>query len=144
MSEINPKLAKWLAAFCTWERSKALGPLERRLLVVLWAQGPMTMIDMHRHVRSVAYGSLQTTTDRLYKKGLVTRERQGYANLYAPVMSRDEFAKLVAHAVLTWLQDGECYAALASDSMSSATRSDRSSSRSVTPAAIAGVTRSVL
>lgn len=144
MSEINPKLAKWLTAFCTWERFKTLGHLERRLLVVLWAHGPLTMIGLHRHLRSVTYGSLQTSTDRLYRKGLVTRDRQGYTNLYAPVMSRDQFAKLVADAVLTWMQDDACYAASASEATSSATRSDRSSSRSVTPAAIAGVTRSVV
>jgi predicted transcriptional regulator len=83
-----------------------------------------------------------TTLDRLYKKGLLTRARRGHAHVYTPVMSRAEFHATVARHVLTWLRVGDSYAAFFSDSTSSATRSDTLNKRSVTPAAIAGVTRS--
>jgi len=40
---------------------------------------------------SLAYTTIMTTVDRLYKKGLLSRERAGTAFVYVPAMSRDQY-----------------------------------------------------
>lgn len=70
------------------------GPLEERVLELLWRS---------RHDKSVrnvldelggdhAYTTVMTTLDRLYKKGLLARRREGPAYLYAARVSREAFA----------------------------------------------------
>lgn len=71
-----------------------LGPLEERLLELLWRGGS------ERSVREVqeelggelAYTTVMTTLDRLYKKGLLVRRREGSAFRYSPRLSREAFA----------------------------------------------------
>ena len=75
-----------------------LGELERAVMEHLWAQadagaGPTTVREVHDHVgaeRDLAYTTLMTVLDRLAKKGLVSRERDGRAWRYAPVGSREQ------------------------------------------------------
>jgi BlaI family transcriptional regulator, penicillinase repressor len=71
-----------------------LGPLEERILDLLWR------IRRERSVREVqdelqgplAYTTIMTTLDRLFKKGLLGRRRDGQAYLYATRVSREAFA----------------------------------------------------
>jgi predicted transcriptional regulator len=69
----------------------ALGPLERRLLDLLWAQAnAATVGHIHRALPGLAYTTIMTTLDRLYRKGLLLRDREGRAFAYAPRYSRGE------------------------------------------------------
>jgi predicted transcriptional regulator len=77
-----------------------LGPLQYAVLVALWAQSPATVRDLHRHFRTTAYKTLVGTLDRLYKKGLVRRERPSRANAYSPTMSREELATAIVESIL--------------------------------------------
>ena len=67
-----------------------LGPLESSLLELLWAQERAVTV---RHIRSafpaLAYTTLMTTLDRLYRKGLLVRHKDGRAFAYAPRCTRD-------------------------------------------------------
>jgi predicted transcriptional regulator len=47
-----------------------------------------------------AYTTWMTTLDRLFKKGLLTREKDGRAYIYSPRVSREEFERGVAEDVL--------------------------------------------
>jgi predicted transcriptional regulator len=68
-----------------------LGPLETRLLELLWAQGcPATVRQIRRTLPELAYTTIMTTLDRLYRKGLVRREKDGRAFAYAPRYTRAE------------------------------------------------------
>jgi predicted transcriptional regulator len=67
-----------------------LGPLETRLLEVLWARkGAATVSDVQRTCPGFAYTTIMTTLDRLYQKGLLVRNLQGRAFAYQPRCSRD-------------------------------------------------------
>ena len=46
-----------------------------------------------------------TTLDRLYKKGLLARAKEGRAYLYSPRVTREEFERGVAEDVLGGLLD---------------------------------------
>jgi predicted transcriptional regulator len=79
----------------------ALGKLERAVMEEVWARGRASASDIYRaHGERTAYTTWMTTLDRLYKKGLLDREREGRAYLYTPRVTRDEFERGVAEDVL--------------------------------------------
>jgi predicted transcriptional regulator len=51
----------------------------------------------------LAYTTLMTTLDRLYKKGLLDRRKEGRAFFYSPCFSPDEFERGVAREVINML-----------------------------------------
>jgi predicted transcriptional regulator len=62
------------------------GPLERRVLEALWSRnGEASVRELLAGFPEIAYTTLMTTLDRLYKKGALARRRSGRAFLYAPV-----------------------------------------------------------
>src|SRR5262249_39095301 len=82
----------------------ALGKLEREALEQTWRRGEMSVREMHLAFgESVAYTTVMTTLDRLYKKGLLTRRKDGRAFFYSPRISREEFEQEVAEDVIDGL-----------------------------------------
>lgn len=74
--------------------SSALGSLEARLMEILWARGESSVHDVCEKIESPrAYTTVMTTLERLFKKGLLTRQKSGRAFLYAPVISREEWER---------------------------------------------------
>ena len=72
--------------------SFALGKLERQVLEETWQRGEVSVRDIHRAFdERVAYTTLMTTLDRLYKKKLLARRKHSRCFLYQPVVSRKEF-----------------------------------------------------
>jgi predicted transcriptional regulator len=86
--------------------SSQLGPLEQRLLETLWARGTATVRELVEDSREVlAYTTLMTTLDRLFKKNLLTRVADGRAFRYAPRFTREELHREVAGQVFRELLD---------------------------------------
>ncbi len=85
-----------------------LGPLERRVLEWLWArQDPASVRDVHADFPGTAYTTLMTTLDRLYRKGVLDRLRDGRAFLYWPQFSNQELAEETARqSIARLLGDG--------------------------------------
>ncbi|HSC29670.1 MAG TPA: BlaI/MecI/CopY family transcriptional regulator [Vicinamibacterales bacterium] len=80
-------------------RSRAgLGPLERAVMDVVWQGSQVSVRDVQTRLgRAVAYTTVMTTLDRLFKKGLVRRARSGRAFVYSSALTREEVeAKLTA------------------------------------------------
>jgi predicted transcriptional regulator len=76
-----------------------LGPLEQRLLEALWQRGHATVRDLlsgDGDFQGLAYTTLMTTLDRLFKKNLLSRAVEGRAFRYAPRFSREELHREVA------------------------------------------------
>ncbi len=69
-----------------------LGPLEWRVLEALWARdGAASVRDLTPAFADIAYTTLMTTLERLHRKGLLGRRKDGRAFYYEPVMSRAQF-----------------------------------------------------
>ncbi len=69
----------------------ALGRLERQVLEETWRLGEISVRDVFVSFEErVAYTTLMTTLDRLYKKGLLSRRKEGRAFLYSAAVSKDE------------------------------------------------------
>jgi predicted transcriptional regulator len=70
----------------------ALGPLERQVLEETWRVGEVSVRDVFRAFdERVAYTTLMTTLDRLFKKKLLQRRKDGRAFLYTALVSREAF-----------------------------------------------------
>jgi predicted transcriptional regulator len=84
--------------------SASLGRLEREVMEQVWRRGEVSVRDLHEHFGArAAYTTLMTTLDRLYKKRLLARRKEGRAFLYAPAVSREEFERGVAFDVIAAL-----------------------------------------
>ena len=74
-----------------------LGHLETTVMEILWEHGASNVRDVsQRLVRPLAYTTVMTTLDRLYKKGLLDRRKQDRAFLYTPLYSRREWEQKCA------------------------------------------------
>lgn len=83
--------------------SRVLGDLEERLMEILWADAPLSVRDVKRRLgrSKLAYTTVMTTLDRLYKKGLLARTKNGLAFVYQPAIDRAEYQRRVVQAALT-------------------------------------------
>jgi predicted transcriptional regulator len=86
--------------------SRQLGPLEQRMLEALWARGDATVRDLvDSGCGDLAYTTVMTTLDRLFKKGLLTRLEEGRAFRYTPRFSREEMHREAAGHAFRQLLD---------------------------------------
>lgn len=84
--------------------SLALGKLERQVLDETWARRETSVRDIYLTFgETIAYTTLMTTLDRLYKKRLLKRRKDGRAFLYSPAMSREEFEHGIREDVIDGL-----------------------------------------
>jgi predicted transcriptional regulator len=93
--------------FHAWRSSsRQLGPLEQRMLDTLWARGSATVRELlEASYQDLAYTTVMTTLDRLFKKGLLTRSEEGRAFRYAPQFSREELNREAAGHAFRQLLD---------------------------------------
>jgi predicted transcriptional regulator len=86
--------------------SRQLGPLEQRMLDGLWERGSATVRELLAGgCQDLAYTTVMTTLDRLFKKGLLTRSEDGRAFRYAPRFSREELHREAAGHAFRQLLD---------------------------------------
>ena len=81
-----------------FKKAAPLGHLEECVMEILWSGGECNVRDVaEKLARPLAYTTVMTTLDRLYKKGLLERRKSERAFVYAPRLSRVEWErKLVA------------------------------------------------
>lgn len=76
---------------------ESLGALEREVMSVVWTTGEVSVREACARLDSaVAYTTVMTTMDRLYKKRLLDRRKLGQAFLYRAVATRAELEDAVA------------------------------------------------
>src|ERR1700693_1345263 len=67
------------------------GPLEWRVLEALWDHERLASVrDLQPAFPDTAYTTLMTTLDRLHRKGVLGRTKQGRAFYYQPCLTRPE------------------------------------------------------
>jgi predicted transcriptional regulator len=81
-----------------------LGSLEREVMAVVWNHDEISVRDACAHLgSSVAYTTVMTTMDRLFKKGLLARRKSGRAFLYQAAATREELDGAVAAEIVQGL-----------------------------------------
>ena len=74
-----------------------LGSLETKLMERLWSLGETSVRDLHcEFAPRLAYTTVMTTLDRLYKKGLLTRRKEGKAYMYVPAFEQKQYQDRLA------------------------------------------------
>ena len=96
----------------------ALHDLEAAVMTVVWehARDDVSVRDVMvglRPERDLAYTTVMTTMDRLAKRELLLRRKEGRAWIYRPAMDRNGFLSLVARQTLDGLPAGARRSALA-------------------------------
>ena len=86
----------------------ALGSLERDVMDIMWSGGSLVVRDVQERLgRPIAYTTVMTTLDRLFKKGFVTREREQRAFRYTAARTREQAQAALAAGVLSGVLDGD-------------------------------------
>lgn len=103
-----------------------LGPLEGKVLARLWARdGLATVRDVQLVFPALAYTTLMTTLDRLYRKGILVRRRVGRAFQYEPRCSREAlFGERVSTDVADLLSASSARTAILSTFVRAVSRRD--------------------
>ncbi len=73
---------------------RLLGDREASIMEVLWDREDVSVREIQKALSAeseLAYTTVMTTTDRLWKKGLLERRKSGNAYLYTPKESRESF-----------------------------------------------------
>ena len=80
-----------------------LGDLEVATLEAVWSRGEADAHELHRHFsssRGISLSTVQSTLERLHRKGLLARSKVSHAYVYFPAKSREAvMARLVDEAL---------------------------------------------
>ena len=78
-----------------------LGSLESTLMDRMWRRGELSVRELHAEFAPrLAYTTVMTTMDRLYKKGLLKRRKVGKAYIYVPALTEQEYQEQLTHHLL--------------------------------------------
>jgi predicted transcriptional regulator len=89
---------------------RTLGPLEARIMDVIWRRGRSAVRDVLNALNAegapeLAYTTVMTVMGNLAEKGLLLAEQAGRTYLYTPTVSYNEFVRDQVKAVLDSLLD---------------------------------------
>lgn len=93
-----------------------LGELEQAVMEIVWGHFPTTARGVCGRMTGRwerAYTTIMTTMDRLHRKGLLRREKDGLAWRYEPSLSKASFEKALADGLATSILEAHGEKALA-------------------------------
>jgi len=84
-----------------------LGPLEIDVMEVLWSKGKGSVRDVVEQLdRNLAYTTIMTTLDRLFKKGFLDRYKSERAFVYSPRLTSQDWERRRAGDLVAGLLAG--------------------------------------
>ncbi|GFG71136.1 BlaI/MecI/CopY family transcriptional regulator [Mycolicibacter senuensis] len=90
---------------------KGFGELEAVVMDLLWSRSePATVRHVHDELvgkRQIAYTTVMSTMDNLFRKGWLLRDKVGLAYRYRPTMTREEHSAQLMRTVFESGGDGE-------------------------------------
>ncbi len=81
------------ARYWKMKRSTHLTPGEFELLEILWSLGEASVKNVWAKVdpgRGLAYTTVMTVLEKMYRKGFLSQRKQGKAYIYSPIFDRDQ------------------------------------------------------
>ncbi|HSR50850.1 MAG TPA: BlaI/MecI/CopY family transcriptional regulator [Acidobacteriota bacterium] len=90
--------------------AQVLGELESRVMKALWQAPGAVARDVRKIIseeKPAAATTVLTVLDRLAKKGLVYRRREGRRYKFFPALSQEEFERDVTRSILEGLMEQE-------------------------------------
>jgi predicted transcriptional regulator len=93
-----------------------LGELELATMEEVWKHGPLDVKGVHRTIgmqRGIAPNTVQSALERLYRKGLLHREKVSHAFVYDSAVSKSELMEQLIGDVIETLSSGQSETVLA-------------------------------
>lgn len=88
---------------------RQLGELEKQVMDRMWSwDHPVAVREVMEDLqsdRTLAYTTVMTVMDNLHRKGMLTREKDGRAYVYRPVLSREQYTATFMGEVLAGSND---------------------------------------
>ena len=104
MTRLDPKTGKYprlMKQPIPRQAAARPGEREREVLEVLWSEGSATVQRVAECLKTtLAYTTVMTTLDRLYKKRILLREKRKRAFVYRPAVSRSDLERDRASAMV--------------------------------------------
>ncbi|HPZ07226.1 MAG TPA: BlaI/MecI/CopY family transcriptional regulator [Candidatus Eremiobacteraeota bacterium] len=85
---------------------KALGFLEADIMEIIWEKGKLSVrevFEIIKNKRDIAYTTVMTTMDRLYKKGILSRKKIVKGYTYWPKVTEKRLEKHIIRETLKGL-----------------------------------------
>jgi predicted transcriptional regulator len=87
----------------------SLGTLERDVMGLAWERAEISVRDAcERLGATIAYTTVMTTMDRLFKKGLLDRRKVGRAFLYRARATRQQLENAVLSSLVDAVSEQDC------------------------------------
>jgi len=87
------------------KKPSPFGELEEKVMDILWKRGNATVREINEELskkgEKYAYTTIMTILDRLYKKGVLDREKEGKGYRYIPKLSKEEFEEMITEKVIS-------------------------------------------
>ena len=95
------------------KENRALTPLELEIMQVLWESGGCTVAEVQPRLKAeLAYTTVQTMLNVLWKKNKVKRVQEGRAYRYQPLVSRERATGSALHDLVSRMFGGSSEALL--------------------------------
>jgi predicted transcriptional regulator len=76
---------------------------------IVWSAGEASVREVWKQVlprRPLAYTTVMTVLDKMYRKGILTQRKQGKAYFYSPAIPRDQaLTAVVEHVLKTYFNN---------------------------------------
>jgi predicted transcriptional regulator len=105
-----------------------LGKLESELMELIWRHGEVSVRDLHAELAPrLAYTTVMTTLDRLFKKGILNRRPVNRAFYYSATANRHEYQdQLTRHLLAIAADEAGSHRVVMSSFVDYVSESDRS------------------
>jgi predicted transcriptional regulator len=101
-------MTSWFARLTDSAPAGRFGPLEWRVLESIWQRRDSASVrDLQPQFPDIAYTTLMTTLDRLFRKGVLERVKRGRAFVYVARLTRSEFEAARAATALRTAISGD-------------------------------------
>jgi len=93
----------------TRSRTPSLGERELAVLGVLWRESPLTAQQVLEDLpgRGVSLSTIQSTLERLHRKGVLERRKEVRAFVYAPLVERQDLVSSLLHDIADDIAGGD-------------------------------------
>jgi len=83
-------------------KQKSMSELEQEVMIIVWKCKSCSVRDIMVKLtnKKLAYTTVATILQRLYKKEIVTRKSQGISFIYSPKIAKETYTKRFAQAFI--------------------------------------------
>ncbi|MFV0476716.1 MAG: BlaI/MecI/CopY family transcriptional regulator [Parahaliea sp.] len=109
MAEHSRVLKNWFGARRSRAKTPVLGERELAVLDVLWQEGEQTAQQILQHMQNwnISLSTVQSTLERLHRKGLLVRTKAVRAYHYQAHISRSEIISSLLHDMTQEIAGGD-------------------------------------